>query len=70
MPKQLKTNGNIPYLTDHQSKSRSSTYRETFEGRKEKGSRAEIIKTIINDQRKEEIKKRFKQRAEDIKREG
>lgn len=70
MPKQRKTNGNIPYLTDHQNNSRSSTYRETFEGRKEKGSRAEIIKTIINDQRKEEIKKRFKQRAEDIKREG
>jgi hypothetical protein len=29
------------------------------EGREENGSKTEIIKTIINDQRREEIKKRF-----------
>jgi hypothetical protein len=58
------------YLTEHHNMSRSSTDRERIEGRKEKGSKTEIIKTIINDQGREEIKKRFKQRAEDIKREG
>jgi hypothetical protein len=30
-------------------------------------AKTEIIKTIINDQGREEIKKRFEQRAEDIK---
>lgn len=70
MHKQCKTNGHIPVFNRASKKSRSSTYRETFEGRKQKGGRAEIIKTIINDQGREEIKKRFKERAEDIKREG
>lgn len=60
----------LQQLTERQNKSRSSTYTETCAGRKEKGSKAEIIKTIRNEQGREEIKKRFKNRAEDIKGEG
>jgi hypothetical protein len=43
-----------------------------LKGERRKGRRrkAEIIKTILNEQKREEIKKRFKKRAEDIKRHG
>jgi hypothetical protein len=70
MYKQRKTYRHIPLFNRASQQVRSSTYTETSAGRKEKGSKAEIIKTIRKEQGREEIKKRFKNRAEDIKREG
>ena len=37
---------------------------------RKRGRKAEIIKTIVNEQGREEIKNGFKKSAEDIKRQG